>query len=1065
MADPLRDFIKANLTLFLSSNTGPDDWKRAKHEFFVDKMRNRMGVPKNSELATGIVEFCVESGAIQSIDRLQSIVEASGFLSRYLNPRERDALMARLKQGPTPVPVLRAEELRRIHHEEYRKQKESELAAAAQSQVDSKLAEVEALRVEATRRYERMFADLEAERRQFEAEKSAVKASKSALDPYLDTPLDQIPYSGAQPSLSTVPSDRIVWWDRLGLRSNPFPTVDGLSEIDDIFHDEIVLRTPVFQHYQELLRTSPAELLGKTHVITGEFGCGKTTLFDFLKKPLITRDLLPLHLLLDAESEKDEIRRNFYRAVLHEVTPLYVQATGQHPLLTSPIVGKEEVSDALRAVLAARHLNGVVVMIDGLHKNDSHRIEALGFIQTLQNSQDYWTRNGVRVGFLIAGSKAWELDLSMNAVTRGTVDHFERIGAISPSDAFDMLSKRMQAFSKDAARPARVRRPAIERVCKQLQAKYPRDLTFRDVVEEIQPYLERTDTGFVEISLPFDKDLLRKLRASVESFPPFAEAIGRLRKRPDAFLPALQLLSVLLEKSRIGESHPTFNDNQALFAILAKAGLIQKVHPSGTPEFFWVPSRPVLDFGKKSELELGHPPSEFLYEIFLDRPEDRLSSSEAPEIALARRLEATFSTADRDLANSVRASVDAHQPLLEHAMAPTDLIPREELCAIAENSIERVLSVLYLSIESRSRPPFGGVEAQSWLAESRVAPPEVFEFWREVRELGGACPDPIQAATIARAYIRAYRTALSAADRAIRDDSIVNLRTDSLRRADKVAFNDSRTKYSDGLYFDCTRVYTDYAESRIREFVYNVLTLKYGPKWRSRLGQDANRYILEQRTRSQSIVHDGMANLNEMYLLTRQHYRQVITEVQGNWTQVFGPAFRPEPKEEIDRALRLIFALSDKDKHNLPNDFFQKNADKVRSGLEAAARVVIRINEAYPRLLDTSHVLVEPGDQGRTQVIFSFLGGTDRTNLVPVRINHQDGNRMAANLVRRLRTGPVRLDLGDFGAVSGLLDGGYREALAVIAVAAEKGYVTIESQDAATVSLRLGRAPSEIPDM
>lgn len=1055
MSQPYREFIRLNLATLLSGDSHSEEWKRLKHDYFVVRHRKRLGVPRNPELAAALLKYCIETGVARNPERFNELIQKSSFLTKHLHPKEREGLLASLDGKPTSDTLLTSEELRQIHHEEYRKQKETELAAAAHAQVEARLAEVEALRRDVQHRYDTMLAELEQEKKKFAQEQAAADEAKSALDSYIDTPMDQIPYTESQQRAGEPTPDRIVWWDRLGLTASPFPTVDGLSEISEVFHDEIVLRIPVFQYYHDLVRSSPTALLGKTHVITGEFGCGKTTLFDFLKKPLITHDLLPLHLILDAESDSDSIRRSFYKSIVHEISPSYQQETGQHPLSLYPTIEKEEIADFLRTLLNARHLNGVIAMIDGLHKNDDYRAEAIGFIQSLQNTQDYWNRAGVRVGVLIAGSKAWELDLSLNAVTRGTVDHFERIGTISASDSFEMLSRRLRAFSKDQSRPARVRRPAVERVCKQLQAKYPRDLTFRDVVEEIQPYLERTDSGFVEISLPFDKTLLAKLRESVNSFPPFAEAISRLRKRPDAFLPGLQLLSVLLEKTRIGESQKIFKENESLFAILAKAGLIQNVKPSRVSEYFWVPSRAVLDFGKKSELEVGYPPSEFLYEIFLDRPEDRVSTSESFEVELARRLVATFSTADPALSTAVNASLERHLPILEHAMTPTDLIARNELCARTSESVELVLKALYLAIEPRTRPLFKGATVRAWLADSWNAPPEVFEFWRELSSVGDICPDTVQAATLVRAYLRAYRSTISAVEKSIRDDSIVNLRTAGLRRIDKVTLNDARSHYSDGLFFDCTRIYTDYAEARIREFTYNVLSLKFGGKWRSRLGPDANKYILDQRERSQTVLHDGLNSLNELYLLTRQHYRQIITEVPGNWPLIFGPSFDPEPKDEVDRSLRLVFSLSDKDKHNLPNDFFLQNSDKVRGGLQAAARMVALMNGAYIRLLDSRNVVIENSEPGVTQVYFSFKQGSDRSNLTPIRIDSETGNRMALKLQKRLRAGTTEVDLNDATAVSGLLDGSYRDVLAVVVVARDKGYVSVNPGEGSRATLSL----------
>lgn len=230
--------------------------------------------------------------------------------------------------------------------------------------------------------------------------------------------------------------------------------------------------------------------------------------------------------------------------------------------------------------------------------------------------------------------------------------------------------------------------------------------------------------------------------------------------------------------------------------------------------------------------------------------------------------------------------------------------------------------------------------------------------------------------------------------------------------------------------------------------------MKYGDKWSARLGTELNKYIMEQQQRTTPARPNAPTGSNKLYYLTRQHYRPIITEVGSNWNQVFASCFRPESKDSVDQTLRLIFTFGDKDKHNYPNNFFQENSDKLLAALSSAGRLNSAINEAYPTLLNPAGILIEGGDDGRTDVFFSSLEGRDRSNLTPVRITKERGNLVAKKLGDLLKRGPFVLDLADSARVTYLLDAvSYREALGVIATAVKRDRVEIHGAIGSVVSL------------
>jgi len=75
------------------------------------------------------------------------------------------------------------------------------------------------------------------------------------------------------------------WWQRLGLRDNPFErTRNPLIGTYDY-----IVETPIFNKYADRLKNIDT-LFGKVFVIYGLFGSGKTTLFEFLKNKISLLD-------------------------------------------------------------------------------------------------------------------------------------------------------------------------------------------------------------------------------------------------------------------------------------------------------------------------------------------------------------------------------------------------------------------------------------------------------------------------------------------------------------------------------------------------------------------------------------------------------------------------------------------------------------------------------------------------------------------------------------------------------------------------------------------------------
>lgn len=1055
----VRDYVRQNIELLLSSEDRGNEIKTSKFRYFRDKLQGAAGMPKNKEIALEICGYLLDTRRVATVDDLKSAVNRATFLRKNIFERDWPSLHLILEKKESEA-VLSSEDLREMHREEFVAKKQQEIVERARDQIVSASREVtKQMQEEIEARYKDMLDQLTRDREQLAADRAAFEREKSEADAFMDTPLEDIPYSAPETGTGSKASVNATWWDRLGLFGNPFPTVDGLSKIDEQFYDSLVLRTPVFQSYLELVTGNPDEILNKTYLLVGEFGSGKTTLFDYLKKPLTTHDILPVHLLIDAESDRERIRRSFYRAFVKQVAEKYHSISQVDPRSLYDEIGKEELLEILQEIVNAKKLQGVVAMVDGLHKNESLLREALGFVQVLQNTKDYWVREGLNIGFVVAGSRSWQRELDLNAAVRGSLYRIDALPGITAAEAFEMLSKRLATFSRDPKRPAKVRRAAIDKLYKYLGAKYSRDITFRDVVEETLPYLERNDLGYVEISIPFDKDLLARLRNQLEGDKELKARIDRLRQRPDAFLSAIQALSMLLERKRVSEKDELFRANVSLFAMLNNVGLVQRFRAADSGKPFWAPARVLIDFGRKVELQVGLKPSEFLTDLFKGSAETHLAV-EPDEVLKLRTLISSYRSSDSVLGTELQRAQDLHLEISRHASSAEDIIPAAEICEKTREGLEPILKALFLSIEPRTILPFGEKSAEGWLRDSWVSPQEVSVYWEEVRRCAGQPPEPKQAAEITRAYLRAFKVVASLVDVMLRCNSIVNLSTPDLRNPDKVVLHDARSKFAMGDFLGACRTLTDYMESRMRGFLYDILTLKYGEKWRARLGRNANDYIVKEKTRAKTILPPGSPSLNDLFYCTRQHYRPIVTEVPGNWDQVFQYAFAPETSEYVNSMLQLTFTLADKDKHNLTNEYFRENQDKLLMALQASGRLLSSVNRAYIRMLEPENVYVEAAEDDATRIYFSFMRLTDKSNLTPLTLSNQAGHDIAIRIAEKLKGAPLRLDLADHDAVEYAFGIKHRETLGVLGYAVKERKLVFEPLHGSYAELRLPKPGS-----
>ena len=111
----------------------------------------------------------------------------------------------------------------------------------------------------------------------------------------------------------------IEWWERLNLSDNPFEKVKGMSQTD---LKDLLVKTSTITKYEKRLQ-NPTTLFNRIFLIFGEFGSGKSTLFQFIRSRLYGSDIFCRIIRLNGtyvdSSELDNIfRTKLYRCLTGE---------------------------------------------------------------------------------------------------------------------------------------------------------------------------------------------------------------------------------------------------------------------------------------------------------------------------------------------------------------------------------------------------------------------------------------------------------------------------------------------------------------------------------------------------------------------------------------------------------------------------------------------------------------------------------------------------------------------------------------------------------------------------
>ena len=182
----------------------------------------------------------------------------------------------------------------------------------------------------------------------------------------------------------------------------------GIRNIEKSFYDEIIVPTEIYEVYVNYVNNVQTELF-KNVVFYGEFGSGKTTLFQYLEPLLIKNNIYPAFIILYAELDYQNFLMRFKQKLCNELVDIYYNLSGSN--LTSTIESMtldRAINYLFKSISQNGKNNGFIIFIDDIYKPPEYENTALKFLNYLQTFRDELNRELklINIGFFISAPPA-----------------------------------------------------------------------------------------------------------------------------------------------------------------------------------------------------------------------------------------------------------------------------------------------------------------------------------------------------------------------------------------------------------------------------------------------------------------------------------------------------------------------------------------------------------------------------------------------------------------------------------------------------------------------------------
>lgn len=920
--EALARFVKENVGILNSEKATSDLVKKLRKKFYEKHGKERYELRSGTmfrleEIAEEVSKLIVA----QKKPTIEQFIEIAGQIP-FLNEKIPHAKLELIFAENTKIreSVLTSSDLSKINQDEYLKEIERRFNERAKQRAEQELAnqrdEIRKMRVE-----------LEQEKKEIERFRSELdllpeSASLELLEEYVESPAEE-----------NVLEQKLPWWEMLNLDGNPFPSTLGLGEIPTSKFSEIVVNTHFIKNYLDIITKKPEELLGKNILIIGEYGSGKTTLFDFLRYKAGNSRILPIKMTLSVIPAGESLINGMLHQIYDNISETY-KIRKEYDPRREKITGDLQIRIAtLLNELQNDGTEGFLILIDGLNKEEEFIDRVFQFLRYLQNIQELLSSRSVRVGFLVAGAERWKKDIIEIPSLSGTFYSVDEIPPITENEAIEAFRKRLSSFTKDGKAPPQVREGSLKqafRVIKQRKG----NVTFRSFLTDIRDRLlayEFDDVG-LQVDIQFETvDAVHLYFQKTQMAKNFSKINAELKSNEILRKACNRVVFNIYKSGSKGviESNPLFKNNKGAFYLLRNYGFISQVRASQEAPFKWYLSQ-----------EYRYAITDICENLKIDVV-DALSSTFEESLVLREKESMTiYSSALTALNEKILAWIDSYPFVAKKLGYAFDTL--SEITMMSQNvkhqlTVKHIIEPIFNLIDAINSI-LNGKEIDpekrwasfknSWACPENISPIERFINWNR-----GFPEDETKIYGILQDHNQVVLDLLLLLSDLTIGEGITRLSNRRLSLYEFHQLHSIRLQFHNLNYKNAIDKSRELAESAIRNNMYHALRAVWGDQYQKAIPSDIQKSLDGLTSRGDPRIKRD-PDINFLYDVSRSEYSKILLD-HIVYSAIFSDILNKYDKQKLTNFLSLIFSLGDRKAHEDRTSYFSLHASEIRDAIQS----------------------------------------------------------------------------------------------------------------------------------
>ena len=754
------------------------------------------------------------------------------------------------------------------------------------------------------------------------------------------------------------------WFIQIGLRENPFPSEDGLFLISEKNYDNVVLKTQIYNKYMEILENDPTWILNKSIVIYGDFGCGKTTFFDYIGYKILLNNILPIRIILNAKPTLSSLHHDFNQSLFNELAD-FVSKYSKDPRGNIAAINNYSIIKLFEKIQSDKDLRGFVIFLDGLHKSQDQQDTALNFLIELQNILEFYRRKDISLSIFVAGSIEWQDKINTSKKFSGSVFTLEKMDPLNVNQAYEMLTRRFTVFSKIEEKHY-IKYNEIEMLVTLIERALASDINFRILIKNF------LQNGFIyknKIKIkPFiEEDVLNNIFEAIKTNKKLYNALLQIKneyqnQRAD-LAQILKVISTTYDMGYFFEDHIFYQKNLRFFIYLYKKDIFVKsekykkddLKPFALNQF-------IRDTFKDIENKVKFHPTHYLELLFMKTSKEPKSEAEYYGILnTVKRYKENNPEIESKIENLIAHTENMYFALINKIESTPSFSITDNRVREMNNTIEVLLRFIYeLSGDSfpvNTQTQIFNVFRYTWLDNQVLT--QYFN-WSE-----GWNPNINNKNTniqFLKQFIDTYESLIYKIGKHIRYNKILIIGSKDLNNHEKIILNSARAFFSEKQFKKSIEVCHDLIEKTLREFIYNILFIKYGSNWESLLPKKILSYIKSIKRKEKKQYGELLSDSsNSLYYLSRSAY-SIIIDDNYLWSNCFSMLFGSVYRSFIKESLENLAFLGHLDKHNRDEQEIGKTSPIIQQNLQKSKQIIEKINKSYLNLLKINTIIVKDSE-------------------------------------------------------------------------------------------------------